>query len=94
LSRRRAVRRHALRNALLPSITLAGLSLPALVSGALLIEKVFSWPGMGLLAANAISSRDYLLITAVVLVTSIAVAIGTLAADLATALADPRIRVG
>jgi peptide/nickel transport system permease protein len=94
LSRRRAVRRHALRNALLPSITLAGLYLPALVSGALLIEKVFSWPGMGLLAANAISSRDYLLITAVVLVTSIAVAIGALVADLASALADPRIRVG
>jgi peptide/nickel transport system permease protein len=93
LSRRRAVRRHALRNALLPSITLAGLYLPALVSGALLIEKVFSWPGMGLLAANAISSRDYFLITAVVLVTSIAVAIGALVADLATALADPRIRV-
>jgi peptide/nickel transport system permease protein len=94
LSRRRAVRRHALRNALLPSITLAGLYLPALVSGALLIEKVFSWPGMGLLAANAISSRDYFLITAVVLVTSIAVAIGALVADLASALADPRIRVG
>ena len=94
LSRRRAVRRHALRNALLPSITLAGLYLPALVSGALLIEKVFSWPGMGLLAANAISSRDYLLITAVVLVTSVAVAIGALVADLASALADPRIRVG
>ena len=94
LSRRRAVRRHALRNALLPSITLAGLYLPALVSGALLIEKVFSWPGMGLLAANAISSHDYLLVTAVVLVTSIAVAIGALAADLASALADPRIRVG
>ena len=94
LSRRRAVRRHALRNALLPSITLAGLYLPALGSGALLIEKVFSWPGMGLLAANAISSRDYLLITAVVLVTSVAVAIGALVADLASALADPRIRVG
>jgi peptide/nickel transport system permease protein len=94
LSRRRALRRHALRNALLPSITLAGLYLPALVSGALLIEKVFSWPGMGLLAANAISSRDYFLITAVVLVTSIAVAIGALVADLASALADPRIRVG
>ena len=93
LSRRRAVRRHALRNALLPSITLAGLYLPALVSGALLIEKVFSWPGMGLLAANAISSRDYFLITAVVLVTSISVAIGALLADLASALADPRIRV-
>jgi peptide/nickel transport system permease protein len=93
LSRRRAIRRHALRNALLPSITLAGLYLPALVSGALLIEKVFSWPGMGLLAANAISSRDYFLITAVVLVTSIAVAIGALVADLVSALADPRIRV-
>jgi len=93
LSRRRAVRRHALRNALLPSITLAGLYLPALVSGALLIEKVFSWPGMGLLAANAISSRDYLLITAVVLVTSVAVAVGALVADLASAAADPRIRV-
>ena len=93
LSRRRAVRRHALRNALLPSITLAGLYLPALVSGALVIEKVFSWQGMGLLAANAITSRDYLLITAVVLVTSIAVAIGSLLADLASALADPRIRV-
>lgn len=94
LSRRRAVRRHALRNALLPSITLAGLYLPALVSGALLIEKVFSWPGMGLLAANAISSRDYIVITAVVLVTSIAVAVGALVADLASAAADPRIRVG
>ena len=94
LSRRRAVRRHALRNALLPSITLAGLYLPALVSGALLIEKVFSWPGMGLLAANAISSKDYMLVTAVVLVTSIAVAIGALLADLASAVADPRIRVG
>jgi peptide/nickel transport system permease protein len=93
LSRRRAVRRHALRNALLPSITLAGLYLPGLVSGTLLIEKVFSWPGMGLLAANAIFSRDYLLITASVLVTSIAVAIGALLADLATAFADPRIRV-
>ena len=93
LSRRRAVRRHALRNALLPSITLAGLYLPALVSGALLIEKVFSWPGMGLLAANAISSRDYMLITAVVLITSIAVAIGALVADILSALADPRIRV-
>src|SRR4029453_730028 len=93
LSRRRAVRRHALRNALLPSITMAGLSLPALVSGALLIEKVFSWPGMGLPPATAIASRDYLLITAAVLVTSIAVALGALLADLATALADPRIRV-
>ena len=93
LSRRRAVRRHALRNALLPSITLAGLYLPALVSGTLLIEKVFSWNGMGLLAVEAITYRDYPVIIAVVFVTSVVVAIGALLADLATALADPRIRV-
>jgi peptide/nickel transport system permease protein len=93
LSRRRAVRRHALRNALLPSITLAGLYLPALVSGALLIEKVFSWQGMGYIAAEAIIYHDYLVVTAVVLVTSIAVAIGALVADLVSAFADPRIRV-
>ncbi len=93
LSRRHAVRRHALRNALLPSITLAGLYLPALAAGALFIEKVFSWPGMGLLAANAIAARDYPLITAAVLVSSVAVAFGALLADVAAAAADPRIRV-
>jgi peptide/nickel transport system permease protein len=94
LSHRRAVRRHALRNALLPSITLAGLYLPALVSGALVIEKVFGWQGMGLLAVDSIASRDHLLITAAVFVTSLAVAIGALLSDLAGAAADPRIRVG
>ena len=93
LSRRSAVRRHALRNALLPSITLAGLYLPALVSGALIVEKVFSWPGMGLTAAEAITKSDHLLVTALVLVTSVAVALGALLADLASAAADPRIRV-
>jgi peptide/nickel transport system permease protein len=93
LSQRSAVRRHALRNALLPSITLAGLYLPGLVAGSLFIEKVFSWPGMGLTTANAIGARDYPLITASVLVTSVVVAIGALLADLATAAADPRVRV-
>ena len=93
LSWRRAVRRHALRNALLPSITLAGLYLPVLAAGSLFIEKVFSWPGMGLITANAIGARDYPLVTSGVLVTSVAVAIGSLLADLAAAIADPRIRV-
>jgi peptide/nickel transport system permease protein len=93
VSQRQAIRRHALRNALLPSITLAGLYLPALVAGALFVEKVFNWPGMGLLAANAIVAHDYWLITAAVLVTSVAVAVGALLADVAAALADPRIRV-
>jgi peptide/nickel transport system permease protein len=93
LSQRSAVRRHALRNALLPSITLAGLYLPGLVAGSLFIEKVFTWPGMGLTTANAIGARDYPLITASVLVTSVVVAIGALLADVATAAADPRVRV-
>ena len=90
---RRAVRRHAFRNALLPTITLAGLALPSLTAGAVFVEKVFSWPGMGLVTVNAIAARDYPLVTAGVLVMSIAVAIGALFADVAVAVADPRIRI-
>jgi peptide/nickel transport system permease protein len=93
LSWREAVRRHALRNALLPTITLAGLSLPTLAAGALFVEKVFSWPGMGLVTVNAIGARDYPLITAGVLFISVVVVLGALMADLAAAIADPRIRV-
>jgi peptide/nickel transport system permease protein len=94
LAPRAALRRHALRNALLPTITLAGLNLSALAAGAVFVEKVFSWPGMGLITANAIGARDYPLITASVLITSTLVAVGTLLADVAAAAADPRIRVG
>jgi peptide/nickel transport system permease protein len=93
LSWRAAVRRHALRNALLSTITLAGLSLPALAAGAVFVERVFAFPGMGLLTVNAIGARDYSLITGGVLAISIMVALGGLAADLAVAVADPRIRI-
>lgn len=93
LSWRSAVRRHALRNALLPTITLVGLSLPTLAAGAVFVEMVFSWPGMGLVTVGAIASRDYPLVTAGVLVISMVVVIGTLVADLALGLADPRIRL-
>jgi peptide/nickel transport system permease protein len=93
LGSRSALWRHAFRNALLPTITLAGLSLPALVAGSLFIEKIFAWPGMGWITANAIGARDYHLLTASVLITSVAVALGTLLADVAAAAADPRIRV-
>jgi peptide/nickel transport system permease protein len=93
LSWRDAVRRHALRNALLSTITLVGLSLPALAAGAVFIEKVYAWPGMGLVTVNAIGGRDYPLITAGVLVISIAVVVGGLLADLAVAAADPRVRM-
>ena len=93
LSWRAAVRRHALRNALLSTITLVGLSLPALAAGAVFVERVYSWPGMGMVTVSAIAARDYPLITAGVFVISVAVVLGALAADLAVAAADPRVRI-
>jgi peptide/nickel transport system permease protein len=93
VSWRGAVRHHALRNALLPTITLFGLSLPGFVAGAVFVEKVFSWPGIGLATVNAIAAHDYHLVTAGVLVMSIFVVLGALIADIAVAVADPRIRL-
>jgi peptide/nickel transport system permease protein len=94
LSWRAAVRHHAFRNALLPTITLFGLSLPVFASGAIFIEKGFRWPGMGMLTVNAIGARDYQLVTAGVLVMSVIVVVGALLADIAVAYADPRVRLG
>jgi peptide/nickel transport system permease protein len=93
LSWRDAVRRHAFRNALIPTVTLVGLSSSSLVAGAVFVEKVYSWPGMGLATVNAIAARDYPLVTAGVLVISVVVVAGNLVADLALALVDPRIRL-
>jgi len=84
--------RHALRTALTPMITLAGLFFPALLGGAVFVEKVFGWPGMGLLATGAIAGRDYDLVTATVIVGSVMVVIGNLAADLLQMAIDPRVR--
>lgn len=89
---RDVVGRHALRNALMPSITLLGTSLPALVGGVVFVEKVFSWPGMGLVAVDAVASRDYPLVLAVVIVGTLVVAIGSLVADLLYLAADPKLR--
>ena len=94
LSWRAAVRRHAFRNALLPTITLFGLYLPVFAAGAIYVEKVFSWPGMGAITVNAIAARDYALVTSGVLALSVVVVIGALLADIAVAMADPRIRLG
>jgi peptide/nickel transport system permease protein len=93
LPERLVVGRHALRNALLPTITLIGFALPALVGGAVFVETVFSWPGMGRLAAEAIAARDYPLITATVAVGGVMVTLGSLLADILYAVADPRVRV-
>src|SRR5205807_830601 len=84
---------HALRNALLPIITLFGLAFPFLFTGAVLIETVFAWPGMGRLAVNAIFQRDYPVVTGAALLTSAMVVLGNLIADALYAVADPRIRV-
>src|SRR5918996_3421954 len=90
---RRVVMRHALRNALLPLITLFGLAFPFLLTGAVLVETIFSWPGMGRLAADAIFQRDYPLVTAAALIAGVMVVLGNLIADVLYAVADPRIRV-
>lgn len=84
--------RHAWRNALVPIITLLGLQLPALVSGAVLVERVFGWPGMGSLLVDAVIARDYHLVVGTVMVTATAVVLGTLLADLTLFWLDPRRR--
>jgi len=93
LRERRVLLVHALRNALLPFITLFGLAFPFLLTGAVLIETVFAWPGMGRLAVSAILQRDYPVVTGAALVTSTMVVLGNLIADVLYAIADPRIRV-
>ena len=84
--------RHALRNALLPVITLLGLAFPMLLGGAVFVESIFSWPGMGTLTVDAINTRDYHLVTGAVIVGSTMVVVGSLLADLLYAAADPRLR--
>ncbi|GAC1620823.1 MAG: ABC transporter permease [Vulcanimicrobiaceae bacterium] len=82
---------HALRNALLPTITLLGLSLPGLFGGTFFIEYVFSIPGMGYLGINAVFQRDYPTVMALTMIAAVLVVLGNLIADLAYGLADPRI---
>ncbi|MGI5837760.1 MAG: ABC transporter permease [Chloroflexota bacterium] len=83
--------RHTLRNALLPIITLIGLSVPALLSGALVVEMVFAWPGMGRLAIESALQRNYPVVLGEVLVVAVLAILGSLLADIAYSVADPRI---
>lgn len=94
LSRRAALWKHAFRNALLPLITLLGLILPGLLSGSVIIERIFAWPGLGRLYFDSILSRDYPVVLGLSLLGAVATLFVTLAADVAYALADPRIRDG
>jgi peptide/nickel transport system permease protein len=84
---------HALRNAAIPIVNLTGMSLPILLSGSLVIEVVFNWPGMGRLTYDAIYARDFPIVLAATLLSAILVVVGNLLADLAMALVDPRIRL-
>lgn len=87
------VRRHVLRNAAIPVVTVAALEIGNLLAGAVIVETVFAWPGIGQLAIQAISARDFLVVQAVVLFVSLSYVATNLAADLAYAAIDPRIRL-
>lgn len=94
LPERTVVFKHALRNALLPIVTLLGLSLPFLFSGSVLVEIIFAWPGMGRLIVGAIFAQDTPLIIACFFVFTLMVVLGNLVADVLYAIVDPRIRLG
>ena len=88
----RVLYRHALRNAALPLVTTAGLQFGALLGGAVIVETIFSWPGMGLLTLNAIQQRDLPMIQGSVLVFAALFVLTVLVTDLLYALVDPRIQ--
>ena len=92
LAERTVIMWHAFKNALLPVITITGLRLPTLVGGAVLIESVFNYRGIGHTLVSAAGSRDYPLLMGGLLITAIMVLLSNLIADLAYAWADPRIR--
>lgn len=94
LSERVVLLRHALKNAMLPLVTVMALDLPAILAGALYVEIIFSWPGIGRLFYNAAQTRDYPLLMAIAMMLATAIVLCNLLADIAYAYLDPRIRFG
>lgn len=94
LGERAIVGKHALRNALLPVVTLMGLQVGSLISGAVLVEAVFDWPGLGTLALDSILRRDTPVLLGILAMTSVLVVVANLLTDLSYRFIDPRIRVG
>jgi len=92
LSESRVVVRHQLRNALVPIVTLLGLSVPALFSGAVFVEAIFAWPGVGQVLVVAVQGRDYPVVMAAAAISAVLVVAGNLLAEFLTTLADPRTR--
>ncbi len=93
LSERVVIYKHALRNALLPVITILGLSIPGLIGGSVIFETIFAIPGMGQLFYMSVMSRDYPLVMGILFIGAVLTLLGNLFADVSYALADPRIRV-
>ncbi len=93
LSERAVIYRHALRNALLPAITILGLSIPGLIGGSVIFETIFAIPGMGQLFYMAVMARDYPTVMGILLIGAILTLLGNLIADVSYAVADPRIRL-
>jgi peptide/nickel transport system permease protein len=89
----KVVLKHAFRNAVIPMITLLGLQLPWLFGGSVIVETVFSWPGMGRMLTTAIFERDYPLVQATAMIYTLVVIFGNYLADIGYSLADPRIRL-
>jgi len=94
LSGARILVKHAFRNTLIPLITSLGLMLPSLVSGAVIIEQIFTWPGVGRMFFESITSRDYPTLMGLLLLFSVMTVVGQLLADILYALVDPRVRLG
>ena len=92
-SRQRVLIHHVMRNALIPMITLAGIQLPTLLSGALVTETVFTWPGMGRLFLDSLGYQDYPVVMGLLMFTAILVLVANLVADILVAVADPRVRL-
>lgn len=93
LKERKVLFKHALRNALLPAITLVGFELPSLFGGSLIIEKIFNWPGIGQLYMQSFGLRDYPLLMGFTVLIAILTVIGTLLSDILYRIADPRVRL-
>jgi peptide/nickel transport system permease protein len=93
LSERRILMKHVVGNALLPMITLAGMQLPSVLTGALVTETVFTWPGMGRLFLDSLGYSDYPVVMGLLMFSAILVLLGNLIADIVVAIVDPRIRL-
>ncbi len=93
IGRRRVIYKHAFRNALVPIVTVVGMQIPILFGGAVIVEQVFSWPGLGLMTMTAIMNRDYPLIMGVCLLTAIVVLLANILTDIVYAIVDPTIRL-